>query len=155
MLKKEKELSEQNRFCGWTLKQWGMYFLLILTTMSVIQNFFFTVSSTEGPSMQPTFYTGDIVIVSRVAYWFNEPEQGDIVMAIDKDGTSVVKRIARVPGDATYLSKTGKSLTIPNGRYYLLGDNAKESYDSRYYGCLPREQIFGKVVYTFKVSKER
>jgi signal peptidase I len=34
----------------------------------------------EGPSMQPNFYTGQLVIVNRFAYYFSEPQRGDVVV---------------------------------------------------------------------------
>src|SRR5262245_44838680 len=34
----------------------------------------------EGPSMQPNFYTGQLVIVNRFAYYFSEPMRGDVVV---------------------------------------------------------------------------
>ncbi len=37
--------------------------------------------------------------------------------------------------------------TIPNGCYFLLGDNRMESYDCRYIGPIPEEQIIGKAVF--------
>src|SRR3954462_2536283 len=34
----------------------------------------------EGPSMQPNFYTGQLVIVNRFAYYFSQPQRGDVVV---------------------------------------------------------------------------
>src|ERR1041385_2058254 len=33
-----------------------------------------------GPSMQPNFYTGQLVIVNRFAYYFSGPTRGDVVV---------------------------------------------------------------------------
>ncbi|HLY25897.1 MAG TPA: S26 family signal peptidase, partial [Aggregatilineales bacterium] len=32
-----------------------------------------------GPSMQPNFYTGQLVIINRFAYFYSEPQRGDVV----------------------------------------------------------------------------
>ena len=42
-----------------------------------------------------------------------------------------MKRIAAVGGDI--VEKNGTSMTVPEGCYYVLGDNADSSYDSRYW----------------------
>lgn len=36
-------------------------------------------------------------------------------------------------------------ITVPEGYYFVLGDNRKESRDSRYFGCVPKESICGVV----------
>ncbi len=43
----------------------------------------------------------------------------------------IVKRIIAVPGDIVFIGM--KSMTVPVGCYYLLGDNRAESRDSRHW----------------------
>ena len=38
---------------------------------------------------------------------------------------------------------------VPRGYYYLLGDNSTNSYDSRYYGSIPRKDILGRIVFCY------
>lgn len=37
-------------------------------------------------------------------------------------------------------------VTVPEGHYFMLGDNSKNSYDSRYWGYVPKEDIKGVYV---------
>jgi signal peptidase I len=46
-------------------------------------------------------------------------------------------------------------IVVPNGRYFVLGDNRDNSEDSRYWGFVPREQIRGRpwlVYYSSQVA---
>lgn len=42
-----------------------------------------------------------------------------------------------------------KEVTIPDGQYFVLGDNRDRSNDSRFFGFLPEDHITGKVLYVF------
>jgi signal peptidase I len=44
-----------------------------------------------------------------------------------------------------YLTEEGESLQIPEGYYFVIGDNVDNSFDGRTFGPIPRESIFGKV----------
>ncbi len=77
--------------------------------------------------MLPTLKPGRDVLVWR---WFYQPKKGDIV-AVKVNGKEIIKRI----------SKT-------NDRYILImGDNKKESTDSRNFGPISKEEIIGKVIW--------
>ncbi len=40
-------------------------------------------------------------------------------------------------------------LIIPEGQYFMMGDNRGNSLDSRYWGTLPRERFIGRAIFTF------
>ncbi len=83
----------------------------------------------EGKSMNPTLKDGETVLVDRAA----KIEVGDIVVAKHpiEQQSEVVKRIERIN---------------EHGHYFLVGDNLKDSNDSRHFGAVAREYIRGKVV---------
>ena len=47
------------------------------------------------------------------------------------------------PSAETFASKT--DLTVPDGCYFVLGDNATNSFDSRFWGSIPRGNIIGRI----------
>lgn len=88
-----------------------------------------------GNSMFPLYKAGDMVLVNKFAYFLNNPKRGDIVILTDpRDKRVVLKRIAK----------------IANKKYYVLGDNEKESTDSRTFGWIRKEQVVGKVIFHSK-----
>jgi signal peptidase I len=44
---------------------------------------------------------------------------------------------------------TKTDLTIPPSNYFLLGDNSTNSFDSRYFGCVPRKNIRGRIWFCY------
>jgi signal peptidase I len=89
----------------------------------------------EGESMEPAYHAGDRLLVNRVAYVFSPPREGDVVVLRDPErrGRYLLKRIARPPA------------RLPaDGRFYVLGDNAPASRDSRSFGAVKRDAIVGK-----------
>lgn len=82
----------------------------------------------EGGSMEPVLHDGDEVVVDEKA----KVGIGDIVIASHpfKKSVEMAKRITAI--DA-------------NGKFFLVGDNADESTDSRTFGPVPIECIKGKI----------
>ena len=87
----------------------------------------FLIGYVPTESMEPTLERGSYIIGCRI---YSSLETGDIII-FRHDGKLLVKRIAAVSGDT--VEKDGTSMTVPEDCYYVLGDNADNSYDSRYW----------------------
>jgi len=125
-----------------------------------------------GPSMQPNFVENEWIIVNKLSYIFHDPQRGDVIVFKPPfaETKNYIKRIIGLPGEAveikggkTYVYKPdGTTLIlnepyeaepsardvpkriVPEGQYYVMGDNRNNSNDSRYGWFAPRENIIGK-----------
>lgn len=81
--------------------------------------------------MSPTFSSGDVIFINRLIYLFSKPKKGDIIAVYDpRDGKVLIKRIIK----------------IEDTKYFIQGDNANASTDSRVFGMIERRAIVGKVM---------
>ena len=118
-------------------------------------------------SMEPNFHEGEQVMASKAAYFFGDPQRGDVVIFREPDGEKddFIKRVVGLPGDtveikdrAVYVNGvrlnepyivdspryTMAKVDVPAGEYFVLGDNRNHSNDSHYGWYLPRGNIIGK-----------
>lgn len=87
-------------------------------------------------SMYPTLKPGEFILVDTWAYKKYQPQEKDVVVFQQREEQQwLVKRIAIWPNGSLN----------NDGMYYVLGDNANASEDSRRFGGIPYERIQGKV----------
>ena len=136
----------------------GVFFLLRVTVQSFV---------VVGSSMEPNLEDGQRLLVNKVLYQLREPQRGEIIVFHQPDGGRVdlIKRIIALPGDTVEIKErtvyindsaidepyimTAPSYTmakkeIPEGEYFVLGDNRNNSNDSHRWGTLTQENIIGK-----------
>jgi signal peptidase I len=88
--------------------------------------------------MEPTLPSGSLVAVSPLR---GEPSFGAVVVVRRLDGSEHLKRIVGTPGDRVRL--VAGEITLPPGRFAVVGDNRSRSTDSRHYGPVTREEVVG------------
>lgn len=104
------------------------------------------VATVDGQSMAPALRPGDRVLVRRVRA--GTLHRGDLVLVAilaTPPGGWVIKRIAALPGDRTPAGIPGARARVPAGMLVVLGDNRDFSIDSREFGYVPAERVFGRI----------
>ena len=163
-----------------TIGQEILSYIKILA-VAVIVAFLFTrfiIVNAQVPSgsMENTIMTGDRVVGNRLSYLTKDPERYDIIIFKYPDDESqlFIKRIIGLPGETVeirdghiYIDGSSEPLedvetkeymvgnygpyTIPEGCYFVMGDNRNDSKDSRYWihPYVSKDKILGKAVFRY------
>ncbi len=124
----------------WGLAKFGFYFWGVTT-------YVVDLTLCTGPSMEPTLNANsDLVLLDRVSPRLGRIATGDIVVADSptRPGETVCKRVSAVAGER--IPGSFFADVVPPGCVWLLGDNRRNSTDSRIYGPVPTDVIKGRVV---------
>lgn len=128
----------------------------------------------KGASMEPNFEDHEYLIIDELSYRFRTPERGDIVVfryPFDP-GQFFIKRVIGLPGErveirdgvvrigndehpngfalvesylATGITTPGERLVVlGTAEFFVLGDNRRQSFDSKDFGPITRKAIIGR-----------
>lgn len=151
---------------------WVKVILSALLIAFVLRTFIFQLALVNQISMEPTLKEGQMLIISKVNYFVGTPKRGDIIVFKDSyENKLLIKRVIGLPGEKIDL-RNGKvfindkelepdytsfptyayvqeSWQVPEGQYFVMGDNREHSRDSRVetVGLINRKSIIGKAVF--------
>ena len=141
-----------------------------LVVVVLVFTFLCRIVGVDGSSMKTTLMDRDLLILSVLPY---TPERGDIVVINRYTKEPLIKRVIGVAGDTVEIDEeqhrvringvlrdepyihvptypegmAGKTVEIPDGKVFVLGDNRVASLDSRSIGLIDEGDILGKAVF--------
>jgi signal peptidase I len=153
---------------------WFLVFGIALALAFLINRFIIIKVSSPTGSMENTIMIDDKVVTFRLSYLFHGPKRQDIVVfKYPDDETQIfIKRVIGLPGETiegkdgvVYINGTpldenycnGKPrgdfgpYTIPEGSYFMMGDNRNISHDARYWDnkFVYKEKILGRAIFKY------
>jgi len=159
---------------GRELRSWTRDLAVALGLALVIIIFLYQPVKVEGTSMAPLLSDQERIFINKFIYRFEPIERGDVVVfwyPLDRS-KSFIKRVIGLPGDTIEIQSgrlfvngkesqepyvppsylDGSSLlprTLPPNNYFVMGDHRDSSNDSRMFGPVPRQYIYGKAVFAY------
>lgn len=149
-------------------------YIFIILVVVLIRTFIVTPAIVDGGSMDNTLENGQLVLINKFIYRFDDINRFDIVVINnDVDSDKIIKRVIGLPNEIIeyrdnilyingkkveaeigfidtedFIAKTGEN------EYFVLGDNRPISKDSRYFGSFKKDKILGRVtIRLFPFSK--
>jgi signal peptidase I len=149
-------------------------FLVAGLISAVIILFLYQPVRVEGTSMLPMLEDQDRLFINKFAYRFGDVQRNDVVVFLyPGDHTkSYIKRVIALPGDDLRIDhgqvwvngialkepyvplkyeddRSQPEMTVPAGEYFVMGDHRSISSDSRDFGPVPRNLIYGKAALVY------
>lgn len=149
-------------------KRWAVALVLSIPLFLFSEQFILNAGRVTDVSMVPTLVPGSYYLINKYVYHFRLPRRGEIVVIRPpgKERWRYIKRVVALPQETLSVVSgrvhiNGRPLeepyasgsthpdlgprVVPEGSYFLLGDNRAESEDSRHFGYVPFERVEGKV----------
>lgn len=147
--------------------------VVVMAILVMIYLFILGPQEINGQSMDPNFHNGEYILTNKIIFKFREPVRGDIVIFKSPGNKEIdyIKRVIGLPGERVKLEKSafyindekleetyigpdvfifggsflqeGQEIVVPEGKYFVVGDNRPHSADSREFGPVPKEDFIG------------
>lgn len=153
--------------------------VVILAIMVMIYLFIMSPQEINGASMEPNFHNGEYILTNKIEYKLRDPKRGDVVIFKSPRNKDIdyIKRIIGEPGNrialqggvfrvnglpleepylasGTYTAfgnylREDSEIIVPEGKYFVVGDNRGHSSDSREFGPVPKEDFIGRAFFRY------
>lgn len=157
-------------------------YIFVAVTVLLLVIYVVSLQQVVGPSMEPNFNDGDVLILNKLRYRVLKIKRGDVIALRSPDSKNFIKRVIGIPGDhieyknnalyingekydEEYLKDTITSdfkledlnvSVIPENQYFVMGDNRSNSTDSRFIGLIAKKNVIGKISFRiFPLNKIR
>ncbi|HEY0265010.1 MAG TPA: signal peptidase I [Granulicella sp.] len=156
------------------LHSWLRDLLVSVLVSAFIIIFLYQPVKVEGTSMLPELQDQDRLFINKFAYHVGKIEHGDVVVFLypRDQSKSYIKRVIGLPGDTVKIDegrvfvngvplkewyvplryrddRSQATLVVPEGSYFMMGDHRSISSDSRDFGPVRRELIYGKAAFIY------
>ena len=172
----KEPVTEEKNSTAKELLQWLLAIVIAVGIALFVDNFLIVNAQIPSGSMENTIMTGDRIIGNRLSYLTKDPERFDVIIFKYPDDESqlFIKRIIGLPGETVeirdghiYINGSSEPLedvetketmignygpyTVPEGCYFVMGDNRNDSKDSRYWinPYVSNDEILGKAVFRY------
>lgn len=157
-------MEEEKKENLWIKIKGILSYVIIIVVVLLIKEFIITPIRVNGDSMVKTLQDKDIMLLDKISYRFNDIKRFDIVV-VKLEDEYIIKRVIGLPGETVEyrdnkLYINGKQVKedfkhedtndfileeeIPEGFYFVMGDNRPISLDSRMIGLIKENRILGK-----------
>ena len=152
----------------------SVFVLIVLAATYLVLTYVTQRTQVKGTSMEATLYSGDNIMIDKLSYRLRDIKRGEIIcFSVDSGRDTLIKRVIGLPGETVMinggsiyidgeiindyiggLSFAGlaeNGITLEGDEYFVLGDNRKDSIDSRYsdVGNVKRRDILGRAFFLF------
>jgi signal peptidase I len=156
------------------LRGWVRDLLIASGLALVIIVFLYQPVKVEGTSMTPLLHDQERIFINKFIYKYEPIQRGDVVVFwYPRDRSkSFIKRVIALPGETVEIrggrvfvedqlieepyvppqyadSTSFGPMRIRAGEYFLMGDHRSSSNDSRVFGPVAEELIYGKAVFAY------
>jgi signal peptidase I len=157
-----------------SVRSWMRDVVVSVSVSAFIIIFLYQPVRVEGTSMLPMLQDQDRLFINKMAYRVGEIHRGDVVVFLyPRDHEkSYIKRVIALPGDdlridhgqvyvngdrvaEKYVPKryaddrSQPEMIVPANEYFVMGDHRSISSDSRDFGPVERELIYGKAAFVY------
>jgi signal peptidase I len=169
--KPEIESSEESRG---VMHSWLRDVVVSVMVSAFIIIFLYQPVRVEGTSMLPMLEDQDRLFINKLAYRVGEIQRGDVVVFLypHDHEKSYIKRVIALPGDTLRIDhgqvyvneqpikesyvprqfeddRSQPEMTVPVHEYFVMGDHRSISSDSREFGPVDRDLIYGKAAFVY------